>query len=756
MGGELWKPYSDHGDYPVFLSNQVGVNIGVFLYSNGSVYKPTDTGESNGRKRTLRFYDLDPRTMGAFALVNLDTGAVLSPQMDSTKRYEGGSVESLTVSSSATGTTSNGHNSAPRPPGTPYPGTKSANDGITAPGAGAIPIRDPKTGQIISWTIPNAPQVNTQNFGFAKKEFTPIDYVDVDVLGEAKKAGDFNRENIIDNLALAREISRGNFDEAKQRITEANQFNEQTQDARISSIPGAKETLMQGVSTLEAFSKGRLPDPVENEILNNVSRSQQIAQSSKVGGGISSSFGTRINSQLNLSQRLGLQTTALNTSNSFIANAIQNLKGPSQYAQFDPNETSRIAAGIDNQTNVSPGLAIQSAFNKANTQMDVQKYNTSGQDDANYTTQVNEENLKREIAQADLFNQQSQAAWLQNIINATQQSQADAATQSQAEQNANDQQKQKEKESQNSAIQDGISAIGTVAGVVGEVFDVFRGPATSNSGSNQTNKPTTDAGGASSVNTTTSSPSTTVATPAPQVIQTPESPSVPTTSTSGQEISVVDEPLNYTPGPDDVNYNRALIQNYEPNVSSETRQGFRMAGMDVTPSTMINRSTNNSIQDTTRIAAHRAARENVANKNIELSANQIKYKDGEIGYNPNRSNSEITKIQSPVPIGVTLDPLKKPGDKTAKDLKQALQSFNTKSKEDRPIYSKKNLDGLVSKITEDKYITLDPKRNIEESTMTAEGIYSIMNETPVSFEMPIGDDGKLITDIEYYLTDILD
>ncbi len=714
MAKFLWKPSGENSNELVILTDNTGIVSIVDLDSGNIIEQGRDSGQTGGFNNVSRF----SKPGSAFNNVGVidSQGNLIATISNGSQRLVGEVGGELRHDPTGDGDLSGGGASGVAPP------------------------------------IAANPNFLTPNFVSGNQ----IEGVDpLDIFGIAGRATEESRQGIVDAFGAARDISDENFVQARDRIRDINTFNAAEQGRALTEgVPQANRILDQNLDTLEAFSRGRLPDALENEILNQTTREIAAAQSSIVGGGVTSSFGSRINNQLQIRERIGLQESALNAAPSFIANALQLRRGPTTRAQFDPNEVGNIARNIAQVSTLTPAQAISAETQQQQLQIGVQEVNAGI---ANRAEQFNAEtltNFQNSLLDIDLFNQREQQNFIQNVLKQETQTAADTSAEAQAQANAEANIASNEAAAASQATQEGIGTVGAAAaavpaviGAVEAVTDFISGEDEPVQTQPQPTQPTQPQG-----------PVVAEASPLP-----PKDFRAPVDT---QGNSVVSPPASVasTILPDGsvgtINSNGSVsqdfdteISNFEPDVSTQDSDNFRSAKLDIPLARVRSNSTSVTAQDDRKITAHRTARANISKllPPGSLSADQVRNRDGTVGLLPNKSITDIERIQSPVPASVY--PTLSGGDATAQasNLNAAVKVFNTPGKIAKPL-RESNFFTPNSRTIGQAFIPISqPDRKFSELGQTlAKTVFDEMEITPITGVTIKDANGDLIVDPSFY------
>lgn len=666
MADFLWKPESERDGNLVILNNDAG-NVGLVDNNSGQVVAVgQDFGASNDREHTVRFNQPGSAFSNVTA-VNLDTGEAISGSIgNGAQRFQGATGFELTASSG--------------------PG-----------GSRGAPQAD--IGGIV---------FNPVNFNTIETPRIPfVDFQRVDPFEVAGRARDFNRDSVLENFQLGRDITRRNLDFARDVLPDINTFNQEERLRLLNlAVPQQQEFLDTGLRNAQSFLEGRLPDTVEDRAFELSARNRAIEGVGLAGGGIGSPFGQSLSNLLSIQQRLNLQNLGATQGSNFLAQAAQLRFADPQRLTFNPQEIFAAAEILNRGSTLTPGQAIQTEVGQNQFAANLeQQVNLSQAQLQSATDQFNAQGL----FQADTFNSTgafnaavTQANFgLQNEIldfnveqarqNAERQAAADAATIAQAQGNASQQQ-------QSGNIGSVISGIGNIAGAAGGIIDAVGDiitpapPPTTTPAPTQApapqQAPQQQAGTFEAIGSVVDTISGLFTRSAPPTELVGAAPVSTAPAAAPNSTSVINNPVVNDSGFSFDARRGELVHNndFDLGLSVGEAQAFEAAQLNVTPRQARIALTSPSGINTQQLQAHKTARattpELVAPQNLRPS--QVTFPDGATGLNNDRSISEASSIQSPVPIAAVSNQIGTEVD-FANETKRVVNQFNTPSLLPNPI-----------------------------------------------------------------------
>lgn len=336
-----------------------------------------------------------------------------------------------------------GKETAPQNPNSGPNGAYAGPYGATSVGVGAIPAylggEYPTKVAKAKFSPINSSSIDYSPITYDPTQTASYDFTDPQAF--AKSFGGFNRSEIKQNYALAKELALDQLDTELQGLQTFapaaaalkrsqtsldNIFNQQERQAQVNSaLPNAAGDLAAQRERALAYSRGEVPNSVTDRALELGVRSQAADVASAGGFGARSSVSRKISDLMSADERLKLASYGESLLTGNLNSAVSLLLAPTEYSnagnqiQVTPQTNAGIQAGANlNQINadtlINPTTALNSQvqqrqfgtqlqqqtnqFNASN-QLNTSQFNANNQLN---TSQFNA-NLKNNVAQ---FNSQ--------------------------------------------------------------------------------------------------------------------------------------------------------------------------------------------------------------------------------------------------------------------------------------------------------------------------------------------------------------
>lgn len=235
---------------------------------------------------------------------------------------------------------------------TPAQAAAAAAKGTKTPSGGAT-SSNPTGAQIGDTPNPNV-AVAPAMVGMPAPTFMSYDpitaapYKMVNIQKFAQKWGNINRQQIIKNAQLSKDLALQQLDTElqglrnyapaaaalqRQEVSADNQFNQQQRLAQIATaLPGVKEQLAAQATRAESFASGRMPSDIEDRALELGIRSQAADRATAAGFGASSSVSRKASDLLAAQQRIQLSQYGDQLLNQNIAEKVGLFLAPTEYS----------------------------------------------------------------------------------------------------------------------------------------------------------------------------------------------------------------------------------------------------------------------------------------------------------------------------------------------------------------------------------------------------------------------------------------
>lgn len=246
---------------------------------------------------------------------------------------------------------------------------------------------------------------------------TAAPYKMVNIAKFAKKWGNINRQEIVKNAQLSKDLALQQLDTElqglknyvpaaaalkRQETAADNQFNQQQREAQIAAaLPGVKEQLAAQSARAQSFASGRMPSDIEDRALELGIRSQAADRATAAGFGATSSVSRKASDLLSAQQRVTLSQYGEGLLTQNIATKSSLFLAPTEYS--NAGTQINVMPSIGGAQLSEKNLTTLSAMTGISTNQALQGRLNQNQYVTNLTQRTNEFNASNTLA-TDQFN----------------------------------------------------------------------------------------------------------------------------------------------------------------------------------------------------------------------------------------------------------------------------------------------------------------------------------------------------------------